>query len=240
MAPNLPPPAPFPPSPPPGNPPWASSPPPYLGSPGPGSDGTVWVLAAVLGVALIVFLGSFLVFQDPSLPGNCTDWYVSCPGGPGDTPLGTAFQFGNTSSMTVPAGAAPQPGCRVPSAGLEYCGAISIEAASEGVATNVIGFELLNGNDASVPYESVTLLDAEGNGIAFVTPGGSWTLCTPSACGSASSTVVASLPAVLATDEELVLDAGPSAQFPSGLTTSGLEAFGTGSFAGTVGPVGFP
>lgn len=206
---------------------------------GPHPDGSIWALVAVLGGALLLLFGTFVYHQN-HLPGSsCSDWYVYCPTGPGDTPLGTAFQFGNSSSLSVSAGGPPLPGCSAPGAGLEYCKTLDIQDVSQGVATDSIGFQFLNGAGSPVPYRSVTLLDGEGRGIAFVTPGGTWTLCTPSDCEASSSTVVTALPAALATNEELVLDAGPSASFPSGLTAWGLEAFGTGSFDGTVGPVLF-
>jgi hypothetical protein len=98
----------------------------------------VWVLAAVLGVALLRFIGSFVYYVDPPPGSNCTEWYAYCPTGPGDTPLGTAFQFGNASAETGPSGAAPEPGCPVPGSGLEYCETIAIEDVSQGVSTNVI------------------------------------------------------------------------------------------------------
>jgi hypothetical protein len=81
------------------------------------------------------------------------------------------------------------------------------------------------------------LLDAFGDGIAVETPSGSWTLCTPALCGGATSIVTTSLPAVLSTSDAFVLDGGPSATFPGGLASFGLEASGTGVFSGTVGPV---
>jgi hypothetical protein len=194
-------------------------------------------LVAVLWVVGLLFLGLF-VYLVPTPEGNCTDWYLFCPGGPSAyTPLGTAPEFGNASSMIVSAGGAAQAGRRTPEVGKEYCESIAMGATSSGLATNSIRFQLLDRGGMDIPYISVTLTDADGKGIASITPGGSWALCTPTLCGVATSMVTTSLPAYLSVSERFVPDGGPSATVPNGLTPYGLEAIGIGSFDGTVGPV---
>jgi hypothetical protein len=195
------------------------------------------IVVVVSAGAMFLAVAAFVNFLGPPPWGNCTDWWVSCPGGPGNTPLGTAFEFGNATSTSVTARTVAEPGCRVPPSGEEFCENIHIASTGGGLGTDSIWFQLLDPAGTVVPFVSVTLLDAFGDGIASETPYESWTLCSPALCGGATSTVTTSLPAVLSTSDVFILDAGPSATYPGGLASFGLEAFGSGVFSGSVGPV---
>jgi hypothetical protein len=213
--------------------PWPlSSPPPPLRSPRarPWLNRTFVTLGAILVVVCAGVVGLF-VFLNPGLSTDCPPFYASCPG---NTPLGTAFEFGNATSAKVSAGSVAQPGCSPPVAGKEYCEVVGIAYATGGISTQSIHFQLQTGNASMVPFDSVTLVDSQGLGMAQLSAGGVWRLCTPANCGSGPSPLASSLPVNLLTSYELVLNAGPSATFPNGLTSFDLIAIGSGSFSGTV------
>lgn len=214
-----------------------SVPPPAVGSPRPRppSRRGLWALLTVLAVACFLLVVAFDYYNPP--PGsNCNDWWVYCPLGPSAaTPLGTAFAFGNVTEFNLTAGAAAQPGCRVPDVGTEYCQIVGMNGTSSGLTITSIRLQLDENGGGIVPYVSVTLLDSEGRGIAQSFAMGDWVSCTPAACGVATSSN--SLSAVLTTSMKLVLDGGSSAAFPDGLAGYGFTAVGSGSFSGTVGPL---
>jgi hypothetical protein len=191
----------------------------------------LWALMTALGV-VVLLLAVSLVYFDP-LPGStCNDWWVYCPRSPGNTPIGSALEFGNTTAFNVAPEGAAKPGCQVPAGGTEYCEAVRINETSSNLSTSSVGFRLSSSDAPNVPFVSVTLLDSGDRGVAQYTLSGGWVACTPLSCGVAPSPV--SLPTVLTIHMEFVLDGGSSYTLPNGLAGYMLSAVGTGSFQGTV------
>jgi hypothetical protein len=194
---------------------------------------TFTILAVVLVVVCVGAAGLFAwVFVVPSPANNyCPSYYASCPGG---TPLGSAFAFGNSTSEMATPTSVTQSGCSHPATGEEYCEILTITVATSGLSTNAMTFQLRTGNGTEMPYASVTLIDPHSLGIAQLTPGGTWRICTPALCETGTSPLAGSLPATLSASYELVLNGGPSATFPHGLRSLDLTAIGVGPFSGTV------
>src|SRR5271163_62386 len=71
----------------------------------PRSDRAALLLVGALVFVSLLFLGVDDYFNHVYYPpgSNCNDWYVYCPLGPGETPLGTALNVGNGSG-DCPAG----------------------------------------------------------------------------------------------------------------------------------------
>jgi hypothetical protein len=223
-------------------PPLQASPPPR-GSPPrrPHSRRKLAALLAILVFVCLLFVGVYIYF-DPGPGSNCNDWYVYCPLGPGNTPIGTAFAVGHFTPENLTPASTPKAGCAVPTSGVDYCEVTAITQAGSGLTTAGLSFQLETATGEIISFTSVTLLDPRGNGIAQYTQGnsgGMWTQCPPDSndvCNVAGSTSTTALPANLSTFQTLVLQVTP----PSGSTGPSpagdiLFALWVGSFSGQVG-----
>jgi hypothetical protein len=184
----------------------------------------------VVGLLAVFLIGAFVL---PAIlpcerPRSCGDG--------GNTPIGSAFSFGQVAAESVGTGGAALPGCAAGAAGIDSCEVFQITAVSERLTTAQIVFGLTNPGGADVPFSSVVLLGIDASGIAryAVGPaGGSWTACTPTSCSvQGVSTQEATLPVALSTSQTLVLEVGPGGG-GAPLTGDQFTAYGVGSFSGS-------
>jgi hypothetical protein len=186
-----------------------------------------WEAAFVIGLVIAYFLLAPIFFS-----------FVLNPGGlcrcPGNTPLGSSFEFGNASSETVHSGSGAQAGCSSPETGTEYCEIITIANVSSGLTPASIGFQLQNSSGVASRFASVTLLDSHRLGVEHIMPNSPWETCNVTLCHAGTSPFVKSNPVTLNTSYVFLLDAGQSGAFPGGLASFWLVGIGTGAFSGTV------
>ncbi|MGI0151302.1 MAG: archaellin/type IV pilin N-terminal domain-containing protein [Thermoplasmata archaeon] len=172
------------------------------------------IIATILLVAITVVLAAVL--------------YILISGltkGPGNTPVGTAFAFGQAQEQTGAVSGGPT-GCSATAA--EVCYTIPVGAASSGFTANDLNFQIKSASGIIGSIKSVSVLDVNGNIQAFYTGGAfgsatcAGTMAYPgAACGGTFQ---------VTTSDTLVLDTG-AATSVSGDT---LVAIGTGSYSGQV------
>ncbi len=181
------------------------------GTPPPPREKRRWVgvLAAVVIAGALLLAGPYF-FWGFSGGLTCHDPLVSCPGGPGDTPLGAVLEIGNGTGA-CPAGNDTQ---------LGFCGYAFALAADEpaGSATNPIPsprdltFELEGPSSTRIASTyAVTLVDRGGGRIGtWNSSTGDWS--TPTAAGTCGSD--GCINSALETGDALVLEALPLGNLP--------------------------
>jgi hypothetical protein len=120
---------------------------------------------ALVAALVVVFLLSIGLGLYPwFLPGaNCNDWWVSCPGGPGETPLGSTLGIGNGTGACAAGNGSSTSDCA-------YTFALKIQPSGQPPTTvpsaRDLSFDLLNSVDTSLGSTFlVTLADPVGSWI---------------------------------------------------------------------------
>lgn len=174
--------------------------------PGPrGSLGRFLRAFVVLLVSVaLVFVGGLVVYVDHPFGGNCLDWWVYCPTGPGATPLGTALSLGNETGGCIP-GHGPTPNCG-------YTFPIRVYAAASPTAAipsaSDLAFLLLNRSDMTLTSSFIIVLTNQTGGWEGIWSSSSSSWSTAGLSGSCQETDCLSAP--LNNGESLLLQSLPS------------------------------
>ncbi len=172
------------------------------------------IIATILLVAITVVLAAVL--------------YILISGltkGPGNTPLGTEFGWGDGQKITGPVGyTLVANGCV---AG-DQCYVFSITPGN-GIVANNLAFQIKNTLGAVQTFSAVTLMDVKGSTQAQYTTANGWSTAVPAAC-PAGDVCFGNAP--MTNSMTLILDTGVT----PAVTYSGysFSAVGQGTYSGAV------
>ena len=159
------------------------------------------IIATILLVAITVVLAAVL--------------YILISGltkGPGNTPLGTAFNVGTPQNISTTTGTAPV-GCTTG----QYCYTMAIAEASGGVSANNIQVQVKTPTGGYVTVAKISVVSLSGSSITNSTDSGAtWTVNS-----------------ALSSTQSIVIDIAPATGV-TGLTADTLVFLGVGSFSGQV------
>jgi hypothetical protein len=189
----------------------------------------VWMLLAALGVISLSLLG-LDAYVNPPPGSNCLDWYVYCPGGPGETPLGTALSIGNGTGACVAGNGSTLQDCAYSFALETYSpGSNSAPVPS----ARDLSFDLLNSTGASLNSNYLVILTNPGDG--WIGTWNSSSLAWTSSNQRGSCGVTDCLSAPMETGDSLLLRSIPRGGLPYSHDGDSLVATAVGGgFAGTV------